>query len=47
MRGKIGLHGPRVASHVEQELKLEVEESLFTKKMEALFVVAIVQKRLK
>lgn len=47
MRGKIGLHGPRVALLVEQELKLEVEESLFTKKMEALLVVVIVQKRLK
>ena len=43
----IGLHGPRVASLVEQELKLEVEESLFTKKMEELLVLAIVQKHLK
>ena len=47
MRGIIGLHGPRVVTLVEQELKLEVEESLFTKEMEALLVVAIVQKHLK
>ena len=47
MYGIIGLLGPRVVSLVEQEPKLEVEESLFTKKTEALLVLAIVQKHLK